>query len=153
MKTIVSMTKALADGNRLRVIAALKEHSELCVCQLTEMLGLATPTVSRHMSVLQQAGLVDSRKDGRWILYHLSESFPPLLLQWIGFALAESEQIARDREHLATIIACEPHELRKAQRGRRSSHHKSSSCAHGGHGRAPTKSVGHSSPTPEIAES
>ncbi len=152
MKTTLYVTKALADGNRLRVVAALKEHSELCVCQLTEMLRLATPTVSRHMSVLQQAGLVESRKDGRWILYRLSESFPPLLLQWIGLALAESEQIARDREQLETIIACEPHELRKAQRGRKS-HHKSSSCAHGGHGRARIRSNGHSSPTPEIAES
>jgi len=48
------ITKALSDGNRLRVVVSLMEHEELCVCQITEMLKLATATVSRHMSVLSE---------------------------------------------------------------------------------------------------
>jgi ArsR family transcriptional regulator len=81
MDRILSIAKALADGNRLRVVMTLKNCGELCVCQITEMLALATPKVSRHMSVLQQAGLVKSRKDSRWVYYGISETFAPLLLQ------------------------------------------------------------------------
>ncbi len=119
METTVYTTKALADGNRLRVVAALAEHPELCVCQLTEMLQLAMPTVSRHMSVLQRARLVDSRRDGRWIFYRLSETFPPLLLQWIRNALANSAQIAGDRTHLETIVACDLQDLCRVQKTRK----------------------------------
>lgn len=119
MEATVSITKALADGNRLRVVAALSEHAELCVCQLTELLRIAMPTVSRHMSVLQNARLVDSRKDGRWIYYRLADSFPPLLLQWTRLALADSSQIAGDREHLKAIMACDLQELCRDQRTRK----------------------------------
>jgi DNA-binding transcriptional ArsR family regulator len=44
---------------------------ELCVCQVTEVLQLAPSTVSKHMSILRQAGLVEARKEGRWIYYRL----------------------------------------------------------------------------------
>ena len=56
MEQVLGTTKALADGNRLRVVMALTDQEELCVCQITELLNLAMPTVSRHMSVLQKAG-------------------------------------------------------------------------------------------------
>ncbi len=93
MQAPPSMVKALADGNRLRVIAALREHEELCVCQITELLHLATATVSRHMSILQYAGLVQSRKKSRWVYYRLTAEFPTLLGQWLTRELAGSAQI------------------------------------------------------------
>lgn len=105
MEHILSITKALADGNRLRAVMILKDCGELCVCQITEMLELATPTVSRHMSLLQHAGLVKSRKDSRWVYYRLSETFPPLLMQWLEGGLTASKDMARDKEKINSILS------------------------------------------------
>ncbi len=72
MKEFLLIIKALSDENRLRALMGLVS-GELCLCQIIELLGLAPSTVSKHMSVLHQAGLVDTRKDGRWIYYRLTE--------------------------------------------------------------------------------
>jgi len=119
MDHILSTTKALADGSRLRVIMALTDNEELCVCQITEMLNLAMPTVSRHMSVLQNAGLVKSRKDSRWVYYRLSEVFPPQCLKWLKDALIDSENIAWDKKRMETILSCDLEELCRTQKQRR----------------------------------
>jgi ArsR family transcriptional regulator, arsenate/arsenite/antimonite-responsive transcriptional repressor len=119
MEQALAITKALADGNRLRVIMALTGYEELCVCQITEILGHATPTVSRHMSVLQNAGLVRSRKEGRWVYYRLSENFPRRLLQWLKDAAGNAEEIDRDREKLESIVSSGLDALCKTQRQRR----------------------------------
>lgn len=73
MEKLINILKALSDPNRLRAFMALSE-GELCVCQLIEMLDLAPSTVSKHMSILKQAGLVKSRKDSRWVYYQTSNS-------------------------------------------------------------------------------
>ena len=70
MKAYLAITKALSDPSRVRMLCAL-DGGELCVCQLIELVGLAPSTVSRHMAVLGQAGLVRSRKQGRWVYYDL----------------------------------------------------------------------------------
>lgn len=62
--------KALSDPNRVRALMALRK-GELCVCQIIELLNLAPSTVSKHMSILRQAGLVESRKDSRWVYYRI----------------------------------------------------------------------------------
>jgi len=118
MNTSLSIIKALAEGNRLRAVAALMEYGELCVCQITELLQLATATVSRHMSVLQKADLVQSRKKGRWVYYRLTDAFPHLLHQWLTRELAESAQIAQDRKDMATILSHDPEELCRMQKQR-----------------------------------
>lgn len=122
MESTLNMTKALADGNRLRVIVALMDNDELCVCQITEMLRLATATVSRHMSVLQKARLVESRKDGRWVFYRLIDTFPDLLRRWLREMLVESPEIAADRLRLTTILSCEPDDLCRQQKERKECH-------------------------------
>ena len=63
MREFMNITKALADENRVRMLMALR-GGELCVCQITELFGLAPSTMSKHLSMLFQAGLVESRKDG-----------------------------------------------------------------------------------------
>jgi ArsR family transcriptional regulator, arsenate/arsenite/antimonite-responsive transcriptional repressor len=119
MKELLQITKALSDGNRLRVVVSLMEQKELCVCQITEMLRLATATVSRHMSVLQNAGMVLNRKDGRWVHYRLSESFPKLLRQWIKSYSENSKDIEMDRKAMETILSYEPDDLCRKQKGGR----------------------------------
>ena len=110
MKDVLSVTKALSDGNRLRIVMALRDMVELCVCQVTEMLGVAPATVSRHMSILQNAGLVESRKDGRWVYYRISEpaKAEPIstVMDWLGESLDRSAEIRADRKYLRKIARC-----------------------------------------------
>jgi ArsR family transcriptional regulator len=121
MEAPLHITKALADGNRMRVVAALMRRDELCVCQIVEMLGLATATVSRHMSILQNARLVRNRKDGRWVYYCLAEPFPEPLREWLLESLSDSPEINADRALLETIIACVPEALCMQQKKRKES--------------------------------
>ena len=122
MESTLTITKALADGNRLRVAMALTEQAELCICQITEMLGWSTATVSRHMSVLQNARLVKSRKDGRWVFYRLAEDFPEPLKKWLVDSLTTTREISSDRNNLKAILSFEPDELCRRQKTKRSCH-------------------------------
>ncbi len=72
MYAFLSIARALSDENRVRALMMLS-RGELCVCQLIEMLGLAPSTVSKHMSILRQARLVDASKHGRWMYYRLPD--------------------------------------------------------------------------------
>jgi ArsR family transcriptional regulator, arsenate/arsenite/antimonite-responsive transcriptional repressor len=118
MQDTLIIAKALADSNRMRVLAVLMGHEELCVCQITALLNLATATVSRHMSVLHGAGLVQSRKQGRWVYYRLSDTFPALLREWLEYSLRGSAQVDADRAAVAQVLACDPNELCRCQRPR-----------------------------------
>ena len=80
MREFMNITKALADENRVRTLLALRK-GELCVCQITELFGLAPSTVSKHLSILFQAGLVESRKEGRWIYYQLPGRNAPVVVR------------------------------------------------------------------------
>lgn len=106
MNDLVSLTKALADATRLRALAALG-GGELCLCQLIELLELAPSTVSKHMSLLQQAGLVARRKAGKWHFYRLAGSgAPPRVLEalaWVLAELADDARVSRDAERLRSV--------------------------------------------------
>lgn len=60
MRDLMAVLKALADENRVRVLLAVQGR-ELCVCQIVELLGRAPSTVSKHLSILHQARLVDAQ--------------------------------------------------------------------------------------------
>ena len=65
--------KAMGDENRLTILSLLRD-GESCACKLQEALGISQPTLSHHMRILLDAGLVNGRKDGKWIHYSLSEA-------------------------------------------------------------------------------
>jgi len=73
MREIIKLFKALSDPNRLRILKML-EVKPLCVCEITEALNLATSTVSKHLSILEDAEFITSEKDGKWVNYTLSPS-------------------------------------------------------------------------------
>lgn len=102
----MDILKALADENRLRALCALRD-GELCVCQIIALLGLAPSTVSKHLAILRSARLVDSRKEGRWIYYRLSEEFRTpsagKVLALLFKDLENNSRIADDRKHLKKI--------------------------------------------------
>ncbi len=117
MRDLLSVMKALADENRLRIVSAL-EGQELCLCQLVVLLGLATSTVSRHASILQQARLVESRKQGRWTYFRLAETPPPAALEALSLvvsALKRDQQAREDRKHLKRILRIDPEKLCRKQ--------------------------------------
>lgn len=107
MLKFLNITKALSEENRLRILLAL-EHQELCVCQLIELLELAPSTVSKHVSVLRQARLVNGRKDGRWIFYRLAGDGSPVeikeAIDWVKKSLSQNERIRRDKKCLKEIL-------------------------------------------------
>lgn len=105
MFEILNITKALSDENRVRALMMLT-GGELCVCQIIEMLGLAPSTVSKHMSILKQAGLVETRKEGRWIYYRLADpkkSAAFEINQWLDKHLRKDSTIIEDKKRLKKI--------------------------------------------------
>lgn len=71
--------KALADENRLVVASLLKKHGSLCACELQAALGLTHATVSHHMAILVDAGIVLAEKRGKWMHYTLT----PQTKDWV----------------------------------------------------------------------
>jgi len=71
MRDFEAALKAAGDPTRTRILKLL-EQGELCVCQVQAVLGLAPSTVSKHLAILKAAGLVDDRREGKWIHYGLA---------------------------------------------------------------------------------
>ena len=111
---LLAVTKALADESRVRILFVLRGR-ELCVCQIIELLGLAPSTVSRHMAILRQSGLVESRKEGRWIYYRRaasgSGSLADSTLDWLDRAGRGLAEVARDGRSLDKILKVSPEDL------------------------------------------
>ncbi|NPU84632.1 MAG: winged helix-turn-helix transcriptional regulator [Syntrophaceae bacterium] len=72
MEAFVSVMKALSDPNRVRIVKMLQQRM-MCVCELQAALRLAQPTVSKHLKILEEAGLVSRKKDGLWVNYAVSD--------------------------------------------------------------------------------
>jgi ArsR family transcriptional regulator, arsenate/arsenite/antimonite-responsive transcriptional repressor len=72
MREFIKVMKALSDPNRVKMIKLL-QRKVLCVCEIKEALGLAQSTVSKHLKILEEAGLVNFTKDGLWVNYHLAD--------------------------------------------------------------------------------
>ncbi|MFA7173111.1 MAG: metalloregulator ArsR/SmtB family transcription factor [Kiritimatiellia bacterium] len=119
MEKLLPLFKALSDRNRLRVVAALMGYDELCACQIIELLQVTGATASRHMGVLLSAGLITSRKDGRWVYYRMKKdaiSFASVL-DLIGRELEKDPDMESDKKKLTLIDACDLEELCRQQRG------------------------------------
>ncbi len=106
MNKHLDMMKALSDRNRLRVAVALMTQDELCACHIIELLKITGATASRHMDVLLRAGLVQSRKDGRWVHYKLNRTAAAPLFQWLETELQNDQEIKADRKALIKIRGC-----------------------------------------------
>jgi ArsR family transcriptional regulator len=119
MREIVDITKALADETRLRIMALLFD-GELCVCQILEVFDLAPSTVSKHLYILKQARLVETRKSGKWIYYRLPDkSAPAEIIQtvdWLRKTLSNQLEIKGDYMRLKRIVRIEPQALCERRR-------------------------------------
>jgi ArsR family transcriptional regulator len=122
MKDLITVAKALSDENRVRSILALRK-GELCACQIIELLNLAPSTVSKHLSILRQAGLVECRKEERWMYYRLprhlgANAMRQRALDWVFESLAGRELSAVDSKRLSRILAIDREVLCRKRLGR-----------------------------------
>lgn len=126
MFDLMAVTKALADQNRVRLLAAL-EGQELCVCQLIELIGLAPSTVSKHLSILRSARLIQGRKNGRWMYYRLADDQASktarTALDWLLGVLDGRQRILDDKRRLEKVMKTMPHEACQSKQ-RSGSHRK-----------------------------
>ena len=95
-----------ANKNRLRMIYLLNEKQDLCVCEITDIIGLSQPTISSHLRLLENAGLVESDKDGLWVNYNINSRADPFsrkLVEMICKDLKKDKQIISDLKELKAI--------------------------------------------------
>ena len=107
MRQLEAALKAAGDPTRTRILKLL-EARDLCVCQIQAVLRLAPSTISKHLAILKASGLVDDRKDGRWVHYALaSEDHNPYakdVLRLIRGALLRDPKILEDQRHLKDVL-------------------------------------------------
>ena len=72
MREFIKVMKALSDPNRVKMVKLLQRRM-LCVCEIKEALGLAQSTASKHLKVLEEAGLISYSKEGLWVNYRLAD--------------------------------------------------------------------------------
>jgi len=110
----VKIFKALSDQSRLRVLLALSKR-EMWVCQIVHLLELAPPTVSRHLQILKDSGLIESSKKGRWVRYRLGSKELSAkvhnLLEPVFKAVARSDQAKSDEKKLKGLLTEDPEML------------------------------------------
>lgn len=97
-----AVLKVLGDRTRLRILGLLL-HGETCVCDLHETLKVPQPKVSRHLAVLRNAGLVETRRQGLWVHYRLAEltdSRLALVADSVRQVLAQLDAVQRDAARL-----------------------------------------------------
>lgn len=119
MEEYTRVFKALADRSRARILKMLEER-ELCVCQIREALGLKQSTVSKHLSILKRAGLVDARREGTWAYYTLSQrrssDFDQAQLGLMRNWLNRDPAVRSDRAKLKAALKVDIKELCSQQR-------------------------------------
>jgi ArsR family transcriptional regulator len=111
MKHLAQTLKALSDPIRLRIILLLQAEGELCVCDLMAVLGLPQSTVSRHLAYLKRSCWVDTRREGVWMYYTLSQESCTIckeLLQTLRCHASSLPDAASDRTALAAFLKSKP---------------------------------------------
>jgi ArsR family transcriptional regulator len=115
---LVSIASAMADPNRIRLLAACLDR-ERCVCQLVALIDLSNASISKHLGQLRDAGLLESRREGRWVHYRIPDEPESIVRDALSMTRAHSmndEKIRLDQRTLMNIDAIEPNELARMQR-------------------------------------
>jgi len=98
--------KALSDPNRLRILKMLQTKS-LCVCEITDVLRLATSTVSKHLSILKSTGFIIETKDGKWVNYLINprpaDARISSVLSTLDFWISDDQMIISDKQKVQKV--------------------------------------------------
>lgn len=102
----VKVFKALGDPNRIRIMKML-ERRELCVCEVREVLSLSNSTVSKHLSILFEAGLIRQSKDGKWVNYEINydsqNEFVRSVISLLKSSFPSDESVHSDSEFVKKV--------------------------------------------------
>jgi len=106
MRKFIKVMKALSDPNRVKMVKLL-QHKVMCVCEIQAALGLAQSTASKHLKILEEAGLIAYYKDGLWVNYNLADGtdspYADNLLGSLRHWLDDDPELATMVEQLPTI--------------------------------------------------
>jgi ArsR family transcriptional regulator len=102
----VNVFKALSDPNRVRIVKMLAER-ELCVCEVREILNLSVSTVSKHLTILRDAGLLVDSKEGKWVNFSLNASsksaFVRAIIELITNSFDDDAAVRDDRKKVRKV--------------------------------------------------
>ncbi len=101
-----SIISVLDNSTRLRCVLLLLTHKELCVCDLTHVIGGAQPNMSRALGQLREAGLVSDRREGQWVYYQISSELADWvysLIKTVAIGAEEHEPYRSDKQALASM--------------------------------------------------
>lgn len=114
LQQMAGIARAISDETRIRLLLALRGR-ELCACQLYALVNLAPSTVSEHLSQLRRAGLVATRKLGRWVHYRLNldagGAQVRAVIAWLEQNCSGDPVILEDERYLKVILEMPPEEL------------------------------------------
>ena len=99
IEEIVTLSKAMSDSNRIKIITLIQREGGLCVCEICDTLHLSQPLVSRHLKQLKNSYILSSHKEGKWVIYTITEK-PSLLLNQY---LKEMKPLEKE---LPEVVSC-----------------------------------------------
>ncbi len=106
MRELLKVYKAAGDKNRLRILKML-EQKNMCVCELSAALGITQPSVSKHLGLLKEAGLVSDAREGQWIDYKLCREkvnqYAPEILKQLKVWVNDDPCVKHDKKTAATL--------------------------------------------------
>ncbi|HUA01868.1 MAG TPA: metalloregulator ArsR/SmtB family transcription factor [Candidatus Aquilonibacter sp.] len=104
-----NLFRALADPTRLRLLNLIADR-EVCVCYFVGILRIGQPKVSRHLAYLRRAGIVEARRDGRWMHYRLATPRQPAAAEILSATLAHLKSLPQMQRDLARLgsACCAP---------------------------------------------
>ena len=106
MRELIHVLKAVADKNRVRILKML-EKKPMCCCEMAAVLGITQPSVSKHLSILKNAGLITDERNGQWIDYSLSQEnineYAPVIQAHIREWVNDDPAILSDCKKISTV--------------------------------------------------
>jgi ArsR family transcriptional regulator len=116
MEQLIKAIKALSDETRLRILNILLER-ECCVCEVMQALNISQSRASRNLGILQDAGFLQARRDGVWIVYSVgwetANRYAASLAKLLADSPISNKVLAQDRERLRHAVRVGPTALRK----------------------------------------
>jgi ArsR family transcriptional regulator len=107
MEATIKIFKALSDETRLRIYLLLLQ-SELCVCELVNILNMEQSRISHSVRILKEAGLVDNRREGKWIIYAVNPE-----IENNGILQGLKNELELPEQDLKNIIKCKEEKIRE----------------------------------------
>ncbi len=105
MKNLTRLFKLLSDETRVRMLMLLGSR-ELCVCQLMGIIGISQPLISRNLSLLSAAGLLDERREGKLVFYSIAKDLPPATAEILRILKRELKGDKRLRGDMRSMGDC-----------------------------------------------